>query len=469
MSKSNSAPPAIFQVLKKSNSGNSGDGDDDRATLIPSFGSSFNLSGDSAVLKKNSTHKIGGSKRKNRRHHSHGGSRDSESSRVSYQTFSSSQMSGLSSTSRCSGNSTNVSLKKQDSMPDTPRSLSSDLERKYKRQNTDPSHGYSQESHHDAYFVGGEYDSSDNSLSTDKVMKGSEIPFNKLPSEKVKGYLDNVPESGESIRSSKSNKSLRSNARSETSVKSRNSSSRSFKSSARRKKLRREERVREWERKRIRRRFWGKVILTVVSVLLGAYTLLVTAGPLFLHFAIDPADWCPFYLDDGVHDFYHIKGATDNIQDTVEQPHRRRSIKTSGDIHSLMHENSAESNEDEEAQKYENPDYDDTPCRHERLPQLLYLTLEECDLSRRMASSVIFGGFIGYERRASDRPAGIRTMALVALGSCFFTLSSQLAFRDSPMGWDSSRVSAAIPSGVGFLGAGLIWSVCFVFTLNKAT
>mmetsp|Transcript_29232 Transcript_29232/g.59493 ORF Transcript_29232/g.59493 Transcript_29232/m.59493 type:complete len:135 (-) Transcript_29232:820-1224(-) len=134
-----------------------------------------------------------------------------------------------------------------------------------------------------------------------------------------------------------------------------------------------------------------------------------------------------------------------------------------------MHENSAESNEDEEAQKYENPDYDDTPCRHERLPQLLYLTLEECDLSRRMASSVIFGGFIGYERRASDRPAGIRTMALVALGSCFFTLSSQLAFRDSPMGWDSSRVSAAIPSGVGFLGAGLIWSVCFVFTLNKAT
>lgn len=48
-------------------------------------------------------------------------------------------------------------------------------------------------------------------------------------------------------------------------------------------------------------------------------------------------------------------------------------------------------------------------------------------------------------------------MALVSLGSCFFTISSMLAFRASPMGWDSSRVSAAIPSGVGFLGAGLIW------------
>ncbi|KAL7498326.1 hypothetical protein ACHAWT_007654 [Skeletonema menzelii] len=67
-----------------------------------------------------------------------------------------------------------------------------------------------------------------------------------------------------------------------------------------------------------------------------------------------------------------------------------------------------------------------------------------------MALSVLLGGLIGSERRASDRPAGIRTMALVSLGSCFFTISSMLAFRASPMSWDSSRVSAAIPSGVGF-------------------
>lgn len=31
------------------------------------------------------------------------------------------------------------------------------------------------------------------------------------------------------------------------------------------------------------------------------------------------------------------------------------------------------------------------------------------------------------------------------------------AFESSTMGWDAARVSAAIPSGVGFLGAGLIW------------
>jgi len=48
-------------------------------------------------------------------------------------------------------------------------------------------------------------------------------------------------------------------------------------------------------------------------------------------------------------------------------------------------------------------------------------------------------------------------MALVSLGSCLFTINSAFAFLDGPMGWDASRISAAIPSGVGFLGAGLIF------------
>mmetsp|Transcript_7840 Transcript_7840/g.10008 ORF Transcript_7840/g.10008 Transcript_7840/m.10008 type:complete len:267 (+) Transcript_7840:353-1153(+) len=48
-------------------------------------------------------------------------------------------------------------------------------------------------------------------------------------------------------------------------------------------------------------------------------------------------------------------------------------------------------------------------------------------------------------------------MGLVCLGSCFFSMCGQIAFRSSTMGWDAARVAAAIPSGVGFLGAGLIW------------
>jgi len=61
-------------------------------------------------------------------------------------------------------------------------------------------------------------------------------------------------------------------------------------------------------------------------------------------------------------------------------------------------------------------------------------------------------------------------MGLVAVGACFFTIASMDAFRSSTMGWDASRVTAAIPKGVGFLGAGLIWKVClFYYYFNSST
>eukprot|EP00804_Cyclotella_cryptica_P021547 CCRYP_005845-RB/>CCRYP_005845-RB protein AED:0.39 eAED:0.39 QI:0/-1/0/1/-1/0/1/0/139 len=47
-------------------------------------------------------------------------------------------------------------------------------------------------------------------------------------------------------------------------------------------------------------------------------------------------------------------------------------------------------------------------------------------------------------------------MAVIALASCLFTINSIFVFEVGPMSWDPARVSAAIPSGVGFLGAGLI-------------
>ena len=75
----------------------------------------------------------------------------------------------------------------------------------------------------------------------------------------------------------------------------------------------------------------------------------------------------------------------------------------------------------------------------------------------RVVASLACGSLIGFERRRADRAAGIRTMALVCLGSCVFTIASLFAFIGGPMTWDSSRVSAAIPSGVGFLGAASIW------------
>ena len=107
--------------------------------------------------------------------------------------------------------------------------------------------------------------------------------------------------------------------------------------------------------------------------------------------------------------------------------------------------------------EYKNPSYVQDPCMHVRYPQLFFLTKQECAFGRSEVFSVILGGIIGWERRQADRPAGIRTMGLVSLGACLFTINSAFAFLGSPMSWDSSRVSAAIPSGVGFLGSALIF------------
>jgi putative Mg2+ transporter-C (MgtC) family protein len=85
-----------------------------------------------------------------------------------------------------------------------------------------------------------------------------------------------------------------------------------------------------------------------------------------------------------------------------------------------------------------------------------YICYHPCN-TYRLVWAVILGCLIGWERRQADRPAGIRTMSLVALGSCLFSITSAFAFLSGPMEWDSSRVAAAIPSGVGFLGSALIF------------
>ena len=96
-------------------------------------------------------------------------------------------------------------------------------------------------------------------------------------------------------------------------------------------------------------------------------------------------------------------------------------------------------------------------CERERRISLLGLNLVECALGRRVFVAGILGGVIGLERKAADRPAGVSTMSLVSIGASVFTIVSAFGFHHSPAIWDSSRVSAKIPDGIGFLCAGVVF------------
>ena len=84
------------------------------------------------------------------------------------------------------------------------------------------------------------------------------------------------------------------------------------------------------------------------------------------------------------------------------------------------------------------------------------LSLFIFDIIIPCALAVVFGGLIGLQRERHERPAGLRTHALVCLGATVFTLVSYLGFSSSA-GFDSTRIAAGVVTGIGFIGAGVIF------------
>lgn len=77
----------------------------------------------------------------------------------------------------------------------------------------------------------------------------------------------------------------------------------------------------------------------------------------------------------------------------------------------------------------------------------------------RFFCAMMVGMVIGTEREYTNRPAGMRTHILVALGACAVMITGQLIFLQyKALGGnpDPSRLSAQVITGVGFLGAGTI-------------
>ena len=80
----------------------------------------------------------------------------------------------------------------------------------------------------------------------------------------------------------------------------------------------------------------------------------------------------------------------------------------------------------------------------------------ELELLLRIAIACVLGFAIGHERRNHNKSAGIRPHAIVALGSALMMVASKYGFADVA-DYDASRVAAQIVSGIGFLGAGMIF------------
>lgn len=85
---------------------------------------------------------------------------------------------------------------------------------------------------------------------------------------------------------------------------------------------------------------------------------------------------------------------------------------------------------------------------------MVLLMEQHLDFYIRLLIAVVIGALVGLERAMKNKDAGIKTHALVCLGSALIMVLSGFSegqFRD-PM-----RLAAQVVSGIGFIGAGLIW------------
>jgi len=90
-------------------------------------------------------------------------------------------------------------------------------------------------------------------------------------------------------------------------------------------------------------------------------------------------------------------------------------------------------------------------------------SLDWLDVLFRLGVAAGLGAVIGLERELDEKAAGLRTHMLVSLGSALFTMVGAYGFHDFLTGGgaivrtDPTRIAAQVVTGIGFLGAGVIF------------
>ncbi len=87
------------------------------------------------------------------------------------------------------------------------------------------------------------------------------------------------------------------------------------------------------------------------------------------------------------------------------------------------------------------------------------MEISTIDILIRLVVAMLLGGLVGVERTLAGKTAGMRTYALVAMGSALFVLVSQIVSAQfiGLTNYDPLRVAAQILVGIGFIGAGLVF------------
>lgn len=85
----------------------------------------------------------------------------------------------------------------------------------------------------------------------------------------------------------------------------------------------------------------------------------------------------------------------------------------------------------------------------------------EWEYMLRLVVACLCGACVGFERSRRFKDAGVRTHVMVTLGAALIMIVSKYGFQDIPalemMKVDASRVASNVVTGVGFLGAGVIF------------
>ena len=78
----------------------------------------------------------------------------------------------------------------------------------------------------------------------------------------------------------------------------------------------------------------------------------------------------------------------------------------------------------------------------------------ELILSSKLIIALILGAIVGYERERDGKDAGLRTYASICMGACIFILiAGHLTTDNSAI----ARVMTGVITGIGFIGAGIIF------------